>query len=380
MIDKKLLSIVVPTKDRYYHLKKLIELIDSFQSEDIELVLQDNTADNTEILNFFKQKEYPYIRYAHQSEPIPVYLNSDLAILNSTGEYVCFIGDDDGVTKYILDCVRWMKINGIEAMRPTLVNYNWPDYILLNGLPYAGKMTHIIFNSSITFVNPLDTLNDLMDEGFINTGNLPLVYHGVVKRSVLDKIYEIGNTYFPGSSPDIANGVSLSLLVNKYVNVNMPLTISGASKTHGGGSRSVKHGVAKIEDIPFLPKNAKENWEKNIPRVWSGETVWCESAIKSLRYMKREDLIEKVNFENMYSQFVAFRFSHRNLAYKLTNNKFKLFFTSSFIIIKRYYYAILRLVYFKLFGKTKGKTTFNNVKDINSAVVILQREQYKFPN
>ncbi len=380
MIDKRpLLSIVIPTKDRYYYLKKLIELIDGFQSDEIELVLQDNTADNTEILEFLKQKEYPYIRYAHNSEQIPISLNSDLAILNSTGKYVCFIGDDDGVTKYIIDCVTWMQNNDIDAVIPSIVSYTWPDIITFKGLDDAGKLSFNDIDNKIIFVNPIDTLVDLMKRGFIDRGNLPLVYHGVVKRSVLDEIYKIGNTFFPGSSPDIANGVALSLLVKKYANINMPLIISGASKTHGGGIRKMKNRAANIEDLPFLPKNAKENWEKNIPRVWTGETVWCESAIKTLRYMDREDLIEKVNFENMYAHFIAFHFPLRSLAYKLSNNKLKLFFSSSFVIIKRYFNAAIRLIWLKLFGKIKGKITYNNILDINSAVDTLQSKQYTFP-
>ena len=46
-----LLSVVVPTKDRYYYLKKLIDLVDSFgYGEELELVVQDNTAKYSEIL------------------------------------------------------------------------------------------------------------------------------------------------------------------------------------------------------------------------------------------------------------------------------------------------------------------------------------------
>ena len=45
-----LLSIVVPTKNRYYYLKSLIKLVQSFNSNEIELVVQDNTENNSEIL------------------------------------------------------------------------------------------------------------------------------------------------------------------------------------------------------------------------------------------------------------------------------------------------------------------------------------------
>ena len=58
-----LLSIVVPTKDRYFYLKHLIELIKSFNSDDIELIIQDNTSNNTEIINYLDNLDFPHLKY-----------------------------------------------------------------------------------------------------------------------------------------------------------------------------------------------------------------------------------------------------------------------------------------------------------------------------
>jgi len=49
---KKPLSIVIPTKDRYDYLESLIELISGFESDEIEIVIQDNTYDNREIIDY----------------------------------------------------------------------------------------------------------------------------------------------------------------------------------------------------------------------------------------------------------------------------------------------------------------------------------------
>ncbi|HRU02074.1 MAG TPA: hypothetical protein P5239_10280, partial [Victivallales bacterium] len=217
-------------------------------------------------------------------------------------------------------------------------------------------------------------ISEILKNGFINRGNMPLVYHGIVRRDVLNKIYKVGKTFFPGPSPDIANAVSISLIEKTFVYFDFPIIISGASKHHGGGIRSMKNRAASIEDVPYLPADAKEKWEKNIPKIWTGETIWCESAIKALRYMEREDLITKVNFEYMYAHFVAFHYPHRKLAYRLSKNKFKLILISNVIICKRYFNALIRLVYSKLFGKIKGSITYNNIKDINEAVELLHNK------
>lgn len=370
----KLLSIVVPTKDRYKYLFHLIELIKSFDSDQIEMVIQDNNYDNSPIQSYFEtHKDHDFIKYAHTKEQIPVSLNSDLAIRNSSGEYVCFIGDDDGVTSYVLDCAQWMKDNDIEAVVPDSVSYDWPDFISV-GEELKSRLSHKEFTGKALAKEPAEMLRDLMKKGLINRGNLPLVYHGIVKRSVLNKIDEICGSYFPGPSPDIANGVALSLVVKRYVNISLPIVISGGSATHGGGIRKLKNHVADIDSIPFLPADAKKMWEPNIPKVWTGETVWPESAIKAMRKMGRSDLIDQINFDYMYAWFSAYHFRIRSMAFKFCRNKIKVTTLMFYFIVCRYFNFIRRVVWSKLFNKRYGYKTYRGIQNIQEAATILHTE------
>lgn len=74
-----LLSLVVPTKNRYPYLKHLIQYIKSFNSDKIELVIQDNATDNAEIVGFIKEEDFVHLKYYHTKESISVGLNSDKA-------------------------------------------------------------------------------------------------------------------------------------------------------------------------------------------------------------------------------------------------------------------------------------------------------------
>ena len=118
MKKEYLLSIDIPTKNRYPYLIKLLKLIESFSFKEVEVVIQDNNENNKQILDYFEEMggKPSYVTYVWQKDPIPISLNSDYAILNSHGEYVSFIGDDDGVSKYIVDCCKWMKNNDIECV------------------------------------------------------------------------------------------------------------------------------------------------------------------------------------------------------------------------------------------------------------------------
>lgn len=367
-MERPLLSIVIPTKDRYPYLKHLINLIDSFGYDEIEVVVQDNTNDNTDFLN---SEEIKKVTYYYEKDQIPVFLNCDKAILHSTGEYICFIGDDDGLTPYALDCVRWMKKNNIEVVMPSAISYSWPDRIVKSkALKKPGSIMYKPFSGEIKKMSTKAVLEESINAGFIDRGNMPLVYHGLVKRSTLDRIYDNCGTFFPGASPDIANAVALCLSVDCFYKVDMPLTISGASQAHGGGVNKMKNRAANIADLPFLPRDIVDKWDNRIPRIWTGETIWCQSAVMALKSMERDDLVEKVNYEKMYAHFSAFHYPLRRLAYDLSSNKFLLSIRLVGLVIWRYCYAAERFL-FGLLGKDKICTVITGKDTINEAVLHL---------
>ena len=85
---KPLLSFVVPTKNRYLYLYSLINQIASFNDERIELVIQDNSENNQEILEFLNLNKYSFISYYWDNKSLTMTENSDLAVEHAKGEYV----------------------------------------------------------------------------------------------------------------------------------------------------------------------------------------------------------------------------------------------------------------------------------------------------
>lgn len=369
-MKKPLLSIVVPTKDRYEYLINLIELLNSFNDSSFEMVIQDNSTDNSPIINYLEQHNLPFVKYYYLDEPIPMSTNSDRAILNSKGDYICFIGDDDGVTPLIVDVVKWMKANSIEAVSCRKPIYFWPDVNNSYGVSYAGELTTFEYTGEITKLSAYDSLIEVIQQGCLTTGRLPMLYNGIVKREVLDKVYAIGGTFFPGSSPDISNGVCLSLLVGVYYFIDLPIVIIGSSKYRGGGMNMTNNRYPKLEDIPWLLPNAIKNWDKRLPHLGVVMSIWPDSAIKGLEYMNRVDLVYRIDFEYIYSRFVAYNFPIRKYAYNLSQHKFKLFFISSSLMILRLYSAFLRLIKNKFFHSKviNGRIELSNIVTIKDAV------------
>ena len=338
MGNNKLLSIVVPTKDRYYYLKYLINQVASLDSDEVELVIQDNSNDNSEFIAYLNEVGYDFIRYNYVCGQIPMAINSDNAILNSTGKYICFLGDDDGFTNFLLEGVRWMDREGIEAVKSAEVTYSWPD------APQgkSAEMSFFPFTGKVKYVSAFNELLKVLKKGIPNRGNMPLAYHAVVCREALDRVYKVAGSYFPGNSPDISNAVALSLVVNKFVLVDMPWAYSGNSAYKGGGVFARGNSAPEITDIPWFRPNPEERWSRLVPRIASGSNIWADSAIETLSKMHREDLIEKINFDEMYSNFIFSMPNKAELAYSICNNRAHLKRYAFYVRIRRYVMALFR--------------------------------------
>lgn len=289
------ISVVVPTKNRYKYLKKLIELVVSFNTQELEFVIQDNSDDNQEIMEFLNNYKYPWLRYFYCKEHLTSIENFDLAINHTTGDYVCFIGDDDGIVCNIVDCANWMKANNIEALISVKSVYVWP-----NEKDSSGFLTIEPSSSLIEYLNPILELRKTLNNGCQELGDIPVVYTGIVSRYILSKVYKDCGTYFPGgASADIANGVALCFYVKRFVKINMPVIITGTSPMTGGIKN--RKSFIPFSNIPFISKDVGNNWEGYFPKYWFGCFVWPESAVKSLRALGKESFIAELNIYVVYA-------------------------------------------------------------------------------
>ena len=340
-----LLSIVVPTKDRYPYLKHLIQLIKNFNSDGIELVVQDNTYDNTEILEYLSELDFPHLKYYYTKEQLSVSDNSTKGILNSTGEYVCFIGDDDGVTHYIVDAVTWMKSNGYNILKSAPAVLKWPSFHSPKHYDVSGTVQFNDFKFTYSEKNCKKSLETLLKTGIDTLGTMPKVYNGIVKRSTLDTIYNKCGTYFPGPSPDMANAVALAIVEDIFVYVDFPIIIGGHSGHLGGDAAKYKKGLGPLEDQPFISQEAKENWSPRIPKLWGAKTVWPESARTALLAFGQSRYADMIDYEVILRKFIVDHWEYARTAYTLSQHKLRLLFSCIYHILIKL--VMLRVTYWQ---------------------------------
>jgi glycosyltransferase involved in cell wall biosynthesis len=353
---KPLLSIVVPTKDRYQYLNYLVDLFVSIPDKRLELVIQDNSDRQSD--DFLKKLEMindGRIKYFYHPEHISVVENCDKAILNSNGEYVTMIGDDDGFIPQLVEYVEKMSEKNMDVLLPQKAMYMWPDIVSKNYSGNVGSVTFQSFNKQLNEINPAKELKKCLDNGGRDLYKMPRIYHAVVSRNCLNKVFKKTNSFFPGPSPDMANAVALSLLKPKTYFVKLPLIISGKGYKSTGGAGMRRAHVGRIEDIRHLPKSTADDWEKNIPRIWTGPTIYAESVIKALKRFDRVDLLKKFNFLRLYGNLTG---KYLNLIKEIRPflkwyqyPSFLYYFISFFILRTKFYSIYLVKTKFKFLSK-----------------------------
>lgn len=288
---KYLLSIVIPTRNRQQYAADLVrQILGVFGSCDsVQIIITDNSDDDSLRSQLGDLGDREEIKYYYIAKRIPGVDNYAKGIELSDGEYVCCLGDDDAVLPELLEVTRWASNNNIPAVKfGAQASYVWPDTV--NG-HMSGRLSLNRFSCSVSVVNVENELVSFLQSGCLDLPNakIPKAYHGIVRRDIFDVILERTGRYCGGLSPDIYLGVSLALLIEKLVCIDLPLTLFGACKQSTTGDSLNKINVGKLEDAPHFV-GQKYDWDELVPRYYCGANIWADSALHALTDMGKADL------------------------------------------------------------------------------------------
>lgn len=298
----KLLSIIIPTKNRQKYCLAAVKQILSLRNEDIEICIQDN-SDNNQLQEQIGQLHRSDVVYNYHPGVLSFVDNFSEAVSLASGEYLCMIGDDDGILPNIVTECQYMKCKDLDAYIPSLnAIYYWPStnpidekqrngYLILNGARIKKEQ-----------VDPLKVLNDLLRKGSLNyyTFDLPRLYHGIVKRDVLEKIKQQAGNYFKGLTPDIYMAVALSFVCKRVVKSDTPITISGICPTSGSADSATGRHTGELKNAPHFRGHDNYVWDSLIPAFYSVETIWAETLVKAIKHFNRGALLDNLNLPLLY--------------------------------------------------------------------------------
>lgn len=295
-----LLSIVIPTRNRQHYALETVKQILGVMDSRVQIIVSDNSDDDSlgaKIAELCSSR----IKYKFISKRIPGVDNYANGIAMSDGKYICCIGDDDGVLRYIVDVTEWADKNDIKAIKPgTQCTYLWPNAVEVYK---TGNLSVDAINLNYWYEDVSKNLKAFLKSGCIDLMGalLPKAYHGIVRRDIFEKIKEKTGRYCGGLSPDIYLSICLSLLVDKVLCLNAPLTIFGVCKQSTSADTLNKLSYGKLEDAPHFIGQEYE-WSNKVPRYYCRYNIWADSALHAINDMEEYDLLDEFSVESLTAQ------------------------------------------------------------------------------
>lgn len=299
-----LLSVVVPTHNRADYAISCIEAVLRFDVADIELVMTDSSTDRRlfdwlhgDFAHFLAD---PRLKYVKIDEPSNLTKNHNDAVALASGEYVCVIGDDDCITAAAIDAARWASAAGVPAVSQTVsATYAWPDF--RSRLARTGHAARLYVPRRVGAAVWRDAAPDLaaaLNRAFQATDGMPRCYHGIVRRDLLEKTRKRTGAYFHGSSPDMSGAVAMACLVERYCEVETPLTIPGVSGGSNSGRSAMNTHKGDLSSETQTSGFEERGWVKGVPRFFAVETVWAHAGLATLERLK-PNLVPDFNYTRL---------------------------------------------------------------------------------
>ena len=296
-----LLSIIIPTKNRQYYCLNAVKQIISHGWNNVEICIQDNSDDNA-LEKEIASLKVDSIIYNYHSGVLSFVDNFSEAVSLAHGEYLCMIGDDDGVLPNILFLVDDLKKQDADAAIPALnFIYFWPSNQNIVENSEDGLLIYNFYSERKKAkgqqVDNRKAIVKLLQNGVQNYTNLdmPRLYHGIVKRETLDVIKKRVGYYFGGLTPDMYMATALSLVCKKVIRVGYSVTISGICPTSGSSDSATGKHTGELSKAPHFRGHKDYQWEDMIPAFYSVDTIWADTLFHALKDFRREDLLGYFN-------------------------------------------------------------------------------------
>jgi len=256
-------SIIIPTRERAETLKYAIRTCLYQDFENYEVIVCDNcsSAETKRVVHSFKSEK---IKYFRSDKPLAMSDNWELALSHAVGEYIIFIGDDDGLLLNSLSKIdRLIRELNVKALCWSTIVYFWPNISLL-----SANMIKIPWKRGIRFFRSTDTIPKAANNQLRLTF-LPSIYHGVIHRDLVALLRKKTGRVFSAGAPDVYASFAFAYILKSYYVLEYPMSITGFSAKSNGISQYLLQDKesAIVQEFDTLNIEAGLGWHSKIPNI-----------------------------------------------------------------------------------------------------------------
>jgi glycosyltransferase involved in cell wall biosynthesis len=230
-----LVSLIIPTRERSQFLQESLKTAIAVEGTDVDIVVSDNASlDNTR--EVVERCQDPRLKYVNTGHRVSMRQNFEFALEQSSGEYVIYIGDDDG---FLPRQLQWLR-QILERDRPEVfswepLRYGWsiagfgkrPGGVRFQRMQIYGVPQQVDLNRRATL---------LRNAQMLDLDCMPAVYHGCVSREYLASIKRRVGASIAGRIPDVYIAYYATLANASCLYSAHPFTINGYSPASTGNA------------------------------------------------------------------------------------------------------------------------------------------------
>jgi len=212
---------------------------------DFELIVQDNCS-TPETYEVVKQYPSPKLKYQRSTTVLPMNQNWEMALNLCEGEYIYFMGDDDGLMP------DGLRLADDILHRVSLEVLSWRKYTYWwdNALePALQGRLFIHVGSQFQTFHARRLLESCYD-WTIGFGTMPSIYNSLVHRNLVDRIRgRSGGVYFAAGAPDAWTGITNAAFTEQVGIFERGISMCGNSGFSTGCSYFFRSKGAERRDL-----------------------------------------------------------------------------------------------------------------------------------
>ncbi|MEM6256997.1 MAG: glycosyltransferase family 2 protein [Planctomycetota bacterium] len=241
------ISIVIPTRNRSEFLRYCVQTCLACDDDNIEIIVSDNNSVD-ETRQCIEALDDPRLRYICTAQDLSMRQNFEFALGHTSGDYIIYIGDDDGILPNGLKALRRV----IDRYQPDVllwrhITYNWPTE---GGRARPGQLKFRCrdFCGPMKRIEPRQMFRSFCQAKHINYRDAANIYHGCVRRCAIDKVRrQQDGVYFNDISPDMNTALSNLVVCESILWFRNPVTIAGAGEKSTGYAFNPRGSVSRVQ-------------------------------------------------------------------------------------------------------------------------------------
>jgi glycosyltransferase involved in cell wall biosynthesis len=285
-LESPMLSVVIPVKNNSGTLQYTLNTVLNQKYANLQIVVSNNSMQE-DIYHLVQSINDNRVKYICPDHKMNFSEDWEFALSGADGDYVTFLGDDDGV---LLDAYSYGMQNiinySIEAFVWKKLNYNWPNHLISSNRNLLEGESEPVLQRVIT-----KRALKLLAKFKYRYNELPCIYNSIVSKQAIDKIrmQSPGEKFFSGVIPDVYSSIVLSTVIKEHIFASFPLTLNGASDKSSGVMQGIsnisKEQKDQISDVLTSGNHYHRDigdFSSSIASIVMGEFLLAKSILNNL--------------------------------------------------------------------------------------------------